>query len=426
MIDSAISYLKKRVDSYEIFYQDLDVLSVSLQGNVPDNVTEGRTAGVGVRVEIKKKIGLASTLNLKNIKECCDAAIKFAKLNDPDPFFVKFPDPQKYVKLKQDKRLFNFGFEEAESYLKKCSGEIKEYKKLKLSLINYTRTHGSTRIVNSEGVDAEETSAVNSRFCEMVMGDISLGFGDEDIVPLKAIKMKEDALRLLQMEKRVQVKTGIMPILFHPEALSQIVAEALHFSFDAENVLLKKSFLGGKIGEQVFDKNISIIDDGLSPEKLHAKSFDDEGTPSQRTTLIEKGVLKGFLYDFYHALREKKKSTGNAIRSIASSPSITPSNFCIGSGKKLNLMKEMDSGLYIKGLMGLHTMNPSTGEFSLNVSEGQVIKNGEMGDGLKEVMIAGNIFELLKDVEIGKKVEYGGQGNYLPHILFPKVNVVGK
>ena len=63
MIESAIAYLKKKVDSYEIFYQDLDVLSVSLQGNVPDNVTEGRTAGVGVRVEINKKIGLASTLN---------------------------------------------------------------------------------------------------------------------------------------------------------------------------------------------------------------------------------------------------------------------------------------------------------------------------------------------------------------------------
>lgn len=428
MIEKVASYLKGRVDSFEIFYEDFDVLSVTMEGKHPDIVSEGITKGIGVRVEMKKKIGMASTLNLNGYKECCDIALKFAKLNNPDKNFIKFQDKQSYKKiLSHDKSLLAFGFEDTKRYLKELVENIEQVNKgLKVSLTNYSKNVANTRIVNSEGVDAERISAVNRRFYEILLDKTSLSFSDESLVPLNAEKARDEAQRVLLMKNAQPVKTGEVQVLMHPEALAALCAESLDFSLDAENVYLKKSLLHNKLGEEVYNKKITFIDDATKQGCINTRAFDDEGTASQVTSLVEKGVLKSFLYDSYYAFLQKKKSTGNAIRGISSSPSIAPSNIFMSPGTKTRsaLLSSIDKGIFVKGMMGLHTMDAATGDFSLTVSEGQYVEKGQIKYGLKETMIAGNFFELLKNVEeVSREVEYAGYGFYLPYLL-GKVRVI--
>ncbi len=428
MIDKIVSYLKGKVDSFEVFYEDLDLLSVNLQKGEPDLVSQGFTQGVSVRVEIKKRLGLASTLNLERYKECCDTAIKFAKINNPDKNFIKFQEKQSYPKVNScEKQLVDFSFEEIKQYLKEVNDTFNE-KKIKTSVTNYTKAVSTTRIVNSEGVDGERKTGVNSRYYELLKGKSSLSCTDESLFPLQSEKAREEVERLQIMENPASVKTSEMQLLLAPEALADLFAEALFFSFDAENVHLKKSFLTGKIGKQVFDKSLHIEDNALVPGYLHSRSFDDEGTASQRTELVKNGVVKNFLFDTYYGFLEKKASTANAVRSLASSPSISPSNILLSSGAKSKeqLFSMIDKGVLVRGMMGLHTMDAATGDFSLNVSEGHFIQKGERKHALKETMIAGNFFDILKSVEaLGKKVEHAGHGQYLPYVLLPKVKVIG-
>ncbi len=429
MIEHIEAYLKKKVDSYEIFYENIEVLSVGTQRGQADNVSEGTTEGIGVRVEIKKKIGMASTLNLKRYKECCDTALKFSKINSPDKHFVKFQEKQSYKPIKSlQKSLLNFNFEDAKTFCENVKKEVQKHnKEIKIPITNYTKLLSHIHIINSEGVDAERISGINSRFHELLLGENSLGFSDESLSPLDPLKVAPEVNRLLLLKKKSNIHTGIMPILLHPEALSDLMSESLHFSFDAENIFFKKSILASQLGERVFDKKISLTDDATLPGYIHSRSFDDEGAASQKNILIEKGVVKNFLYDSYYAHAAKKKSTANASRTVTSTPTISPSNLLLSPGTSSHeeLLRTIDRGVYVKGLMGLHTMDASTGDFSLNISEGQLIEKGELKGSLRKTMIAGNFFTLLKEVEaLGEKIEYTGQGHYLPHLLAKNVKVI--
>ena len=427
MMGEVEDYVKGKVDAYEIFYEKSDVMSVSLQGNNPDNVSEGISDGLGVRVVLGKKIGLASTLNLSRFKECCDTAIKIAKLNNPDHHFVKFQEKGKYSEVKENKELASFGFEEIKKYLEDLRSEVKDAdKKTKIASANYTRALGECRIKNSEGVDVEWQTAFNSRYCELVQGKNALGFTDEAVVPLVPKKVAEEVKRFLLMRKKKKVGSGMMEVVMHPEAFADLLASSFHFAVDAENVFLKKSVFWDKVGQKVFDEKLSIVDDALLEGGVRSRKCDDEGAPSRKTVLVEHGKLKGFLYDSYYGHLESKGSTGNSMRSVASSPSIGPSNLIVGQGDRSTeeVLSSVKKGLYVKRMMGLHTVDSASGDFSLAVAEGQLLEKGEVKEGVKGTMIAGNLYELLKSVELGKERMYGGDGHYIPHVL-TRMRVIG-
>ena len=217
-----------------------------------------------------------------------------------------------------------------------------------------------------------------------------------------------------------------MEVVMHPEAFADLLASSFHFAVDAENVFLKKSVFWDKVGQKVFDEKLSIVDDALLEGGVRSRKCDDEGAPSRKTVLVEHGKLKGFLYDSYYGHLESKGSTGNSMRSVASSPSIGPSNLIVGQGDRSTeeVLSSVKKGLYVKRMMGLHTVDSASGDFSLAVAEGQLLEKGEVKEGVKGTMIAGNLYELLKSVELGKERMYGGDGHYIPHVL-TRMRVIG-
>ena len=430
MIDKIQQYLKSKTDCYEIYYEDADKLKIYINKNKIDFATESRTEGVTVRVCKDKKLGMATTTNLSKYKECIDSALKIAKLNNNDGKFINFQSKLKASNAKgYNQKLLNQSAEELNIYLKDFISNIKKKdKNILLSDGAYSRYVGNARIINSEGVDAEKKSASNQIVDELILKDESIWAFDESKLPLNPKTVDEHADRLLSMLNSKKTKTEDIQLIFHPEALQSLMSHAFAYSVSAENVQNNRSFFTGKLNQQVFDKKITIRDNGTEKDLMGTEPFDDEGTPSQNTGLIANGMLNNVLHNTYTASQENAKSTGNCARSPGMIPSISTTNLIMEKGAKSfdKMLSEVKKGIYVRNLMGVHTMSEVTGEFSLGATEAHLIENGKIKHALKDTMIAGNFFDLMKDITlIENKLSHAGSGFYLPHVLSPKIKVIG-
>ncbi|NLC77635.1 MAG: TldD/PmbA family protein, partial [Clostridia bacterium] len=156
----------------------------------------------------------------------------------------------------------------------------------------------------------------------------------------------------------------------------------------------------GKLGTQVCSSFISIIDDGALPGAIMSAPFDGEGVSTGRTALIEKGTLKNFLHNSYTATKDGVTSTGNAVRSFKSTPEVGTTNFFIeaGSVSRDELLSGIEQGFYVTEVMGMHTANPISGDFSVGAS-GLWIEKGKLTKAVRGVAIAGNLLSLLEQVD---------------------------
>ncbi len=200
----------------------------------------------------------------------------------------------------------------------------------------------------------------------------------------------------LQSIRPQPIPSGKMPIVLDPLAVGSIVASAVTVS--AEDAQHDRSFMTGKIGEQIAVHEFTMVDDGLLPGGLDTSPFDAEGVPSQQTPLVNKGVFESYLYDSYTAHKEGRKSTGNASRGdFRQPPSISPTNLVIASGSDKSVVADVRRGIYIKATGDRPNM--STGEFSGLVYAGFAIENGELTHALKQTNIGISVLDLLKQID---------------------------
>lgn len=170
--------------------------------------------------------------------------------------------------------------------------------------------------------------------------------------------------------------------------------------FSAENGFKAKSPLTGKLGQSMASPILTIVDDGLMPGRIASSYYDAEGVPTRKTVVVDKGTFQSYLYNTGYALKLGAESTGNASRvSYKTPPAISPSNLYILPGKtdKNGLVKLIDHGLYVLNVMGMHTANPVSGDFSLGV-QGILIEKGELTKPVKGITLTGNLIDFLNNI----------------------------
>ncbi|HLN89948.1 MAG TPA: TldD/PmbA family protein, partial [Candidatus Binatia bacterium] len=232
---------------------------------------------------------------------------------------------------------------------------------------------------------------------------------------------KEAAKMALSALKTNSVETKSGKVILTQFALQDLLSYTLVNAIKADSVQRGQSPFTGKIGEKVASENLTIYDDGLFAGGLRTGIFDGEGVPHQKTAVIEKGVLRNFLYDYYSAKKDGKESTGNASRAgYLSTPGIDTSNFHIIPGNKTSdeMIDEVDDGLIVYYLQGAHSSNPVSGEFSVVATPAWKIKNGEITHCSRGVMLAGNIFELVKNISV-----VGGNERQMGQLISPWIRV---
>ena len=213
----------------------------------------------------------------------------------------------------------------------------------------------------------------------------------------------ERTLRRLGARK---VTTQDVPVVFDPDMAASLLRSVCG-AVSGSAIYRGASFLVGKLGQQVAAPGVTVVDDGRMRGSLGSRPFDGEGLPTRRTMVIENGVLASYLLDTYTGRKLGFASTGNASRSLGQRPTVGPMNFYFQPGTESPeaMIRSVDRGLYVTEMIGFG-VNLVNGDYSRG-AVGIWIENGELAYPVEEITIAGNLKNMLQDIEmVGNDLEW--------------------
>ncbi len=407
-IDKIISIGERNGFEVEVFLSKSEDVEIELDGDNFDNVSYDSFFGIGVRVIKNGKVGFAYSNKLDNnlIYEAMNNLV-------PDEH-VQFSQVAKYPSVEG---LFSSDLLDLSEdiIMEDLIGMMDILKESNITITGggISKSYEYVRIINTNGVDIEEEFTTYSGSIGGIKnGETAYEYGvKRDYFDITEIGNKVvELISLSENSKKIDFKGNIV---LSPETLKSLLGYTLIPSFNAENVQRNRSVLCNKLGEMVFNNCITIHDDGIIDEGIGSSISDGEGTPSQKTTLVKNGILKNYLYDIKRGNIDGKKSTGNGGRSYNSLPSITTSNIIIEPYEKLD---NVDKYLYVNRIIGSHTSNPISGDFSVEISNGYIVKNGDVIP-IKRGMLSGNIFSIFKEAIPLDNVEV--RGSFIsPPVMF--------
>lgn len=409
----------------EVFLLHNRELSIEVVGGQVDTLKEAEEMGLGLRVIKDSRLGFAFTSDLspKALQDVVEDAVRICSYTSPDQYQALPRGPVSYPSLEVfDPVIFQTTIEEKIEMARQAEKAARAHDQ-RISVIEragYEDGESHCLILNSRGINAYARGNYCGNFVFAVAqedGDAQTGFSMSikqrlsDLNP--AAVGQEAAHNAVRSLHARSAPSGRIPCIMEPYVATRflgIIAQMV----DAEAVQKNKSLFRGRLGQKVGSTVLSLVDDGTYPEGIGSFPFDSEGVPSQRTELIREGQLTGYLYDTYTANRDNTTSTGNGQRgSFRGLPSVGSTNLMIEPGTMSldELMSDIPYGFYITEVMGMHTANPISGEFSVGAA-GLLIEKGRLSVPVRGVTIAGNILQLLEQIEaVGNDLRFfGGRG----------------
>lgn len=429
----ALGYTTKAgADEAEIYCISGRSVTIDVQKDEIDLAKESLISGIGIRAIVKGAVGFSSTNDPSRVEEACILAVKSARVRKGDPEWSGLPGKKERPTVRDilDRRLVNIDIESCIEHTARMIEGSKSIPSVSPTSGNFMSLNSTTLILNSNGVEVEEDDTfVNASIDTSTKGpEISTGseFDASRMLDIDFYKIGKDAALLASRSQNgVSAGTGDMTVLLEPLAFSDILENTFLTSLNADNVQKGRSALSGKMGSMIAHEELSLIDDGTLSGGIGTSSTDDEGTPSGINELVKNGTLKSFIYDCYTAGKEKRESTGNAVRgSFTSTPSISVRNLIVDYPRS-DILGETKTGVIVNSVIGAHTANPISGDFSVEARNSFLIKDGEVASPIKSMMISGNIFELLKNID-GAGKDIRRLGNVItPTLRVSKLKVIG-
>lgn len=428
--DDALKFALKYSDNVEVYVEKENSMDIDIQKNMVSFAKEDFSYGIGVRIIVEGKMGFSYTTNIDKINETVENAVFNSKSNIADENFV-LAQKSKYEEVKGilDKKIESLQIEEYLEFAKTMVNAVEDAN-CEPTSGGVSAGYGETLILNSNDVYCHDKSSVFSGFIAVNAeenGEISTAYEGKssrnyDVDPLwiaeNASKIARDSL------KGESIETKDIDVLLDYRAASGLLGSFIN-ALNADNVQRGRSIFANEIGNEVVSSALNIYDDGTHDGGLGSSKCDGEGTPSQKTPIIEDGVLKNFIYDLYTAKKGNTESTGNGMRaSFADMPAVSLSNFIL-EFKDLVEIPEIEEGVLVTDVLGAHTANPISGDFSVEANNAFKIENGEIRDPVKKAMLSGNIFGLMKDAS-GVSGEIRQMGPFvIPRILARDLRVIG-
>ncbi len=428
-----LTELKKKSEQVEVVELQSEKTSVEYEANQLKTCTITETRGTAVRVIRKGRLGFAASSDGQAMDKLAVNALESAAYGDQVTF--SFPDIQPAQAVQTFDpiiadlpipRLVEMGREILDLVL-----QVEPQARCNISM---DRTLVSVNVRNQTGLDISfKTSPLAVGFeIHRIEGDDILILYDQFGTTLWDDNYLDFARRLVhKLEQARSITTlqpGKMPVLFAPNG-TLALGLPLSLGLNGKEVLKGTSPMKGRIGEKLFDEKITLLDDGTIDGKFASSAYDDEGVPRRRNMLVEKGVLKGFIYDLKTAAKSGASSTGNAARSLFNPPDPSLTNFIIQPGETSlkDILSGIDQGILVEDLLGLGQGNIISGAFSNPLALAFKIEKGEIVGRVKDLSIAGNIYDLLKNVAaISQESQWVYNTFHSPYILIPEMNVAGK
>jgi TldD protein len=437
----------------DIYIERRETTSIMLEDDRIEKVITGLDAGIGIRLVSGGKTSyaysndfsrdvlsdLAGTVASAASSPFRDIAVNM-KTRRPDTVFaVKNPPggvpmSSKILMVKTGNKISR-GFD----------------KRIKQSTVTYRDSIQNVTVFTSEGLLTEEERVYTTAMVQVVAadGDVVqtgyesaggyIGFELLDGTVMEEIS-RAAARRAITALKARRVPGGRMPVIISSEAGGTMIHEAIGHGLEADLAGRGLSVYAGKTGQMVASQKVTVVDDATLQGKRGSFSFDDEGTPSRRTVLVENGLLKGYMYDRLNAAENGVASTGNGRRESYECkpiPRMTNTLIVPGAADPEDVVRSVQRGLLVKK-MGGGQVNTVTGDFVFEVQEGYLIENGEPDMPVRGATLVGNGPEVLKSIDLvasdlgfsigtcGKDGQGVPVSDAMPTIRIPEIVVGGE
>jgi len=398
--------------------------SASVRMRSLETLKDAGSRGAGLRVLLGRQVGSSYTSDLSSegLRKLVDSALEIAAISTEDPH-AGLPDPSELGSLAGDLQLYSDDVSrvdtqqridqalEAEDAALSADPRITNSEGASFDAYNGARAFANSRgFVGSYRMSSCSLSATPvARQGESMERDYWYSYA-RSYAKLESPasigrRAAERALRRLGSRK---VPTQKVPVIFDQLTARSLLSNIFE-AVDGESIYRKASFLAGKLGERIASENVTIIDDSTIPGLFGTSPFDDEGVPTRRTVVIDRGVLSSYLLNTYTARKLGLRTTGNAARGITGNASVGHGNLFLQKGERSpqEIIRGIGKGLYVTELIG-SGVNTVTGDYSRGAA-GLWIENGELAYPVSEITIASTLQQMLMDItSIGSDLEFRG------------------
>lgn len=431
----------------EAFVLDSHIRSVYIEGSLPRLVDDKTEKGIGIRAFVQKRVGFSSGVvsNAESAEQVVDEALSIAKTTKEDPSFLSLPQGGNISGEIRDVFCEETSQMTSEEIVAAAMTAVKAAEKnkgVKLPLGMIRLAEYSFQVSNSLGVDFSHKGTMIFLYftAKATRGDVA-GEGVEKRWSTKfstidfervGTSIAKKALRTLESKAFKGKMEGIAVI--DPVETAGLL-DSIQFATSAEQVNKGRSPWSGKIGAEVANQHVTIVDDGTLPSGIRSAVADDEGVKTTRKPIISNGVLKSYIYDSYNANIAGVKPSGNGFRRGTRSIEGTfmfpincaYSNMVVEPSKQSReqMIGKIDKGVLIERFASPE-VNPITGGFGCEVRDATLIEGGQLGNHIKHALLIGNIYEQLKNVvSIGNDVKFVGD-TVLPTMAFSGTTLIGQ
>ena len=434
-LEKVLSSARGEAEQAEVFSASARATTVQFEANELKQVQSRESSSIALRIFREGKIGFAIASGGGDWEALVDMAEETSQFGSPANF--QFPSSHDYSETHIfDPEVEKIAMDRIVEIGRELIGRVKRHTPDILCDVQITKGTSSVSLINSQGGEGGYDKSFFGLGLEGILvrdTDILWVEDSESSCRSDLIGIDELADRVVwQLEmarKRATVPTKLLPIIFTSQGVASALLSPLVLAFNGKAVLEGASPLRDKLGEQVFDKKLSLWDDATVAYGVGSYPFDDEGVPSQRLPLVANGVVTSFLYDLQTAALAGTRSTGNGRRAGGGSPSPAISSLVLEKGAMSfqGMVKDMKEGLIVEEVIGAEQGNILGGDFGGNVLLGYKVENGEIVGRVKDTMIAGNVYQVLKELPgIGQAARWVGGTLQTPPLYCSDVSVTTK
>ncbi|MEG0771569.1 MAG: TldD/PmbA family protein [Clostridia bacterium] len=440
LIDKLFELGKQRgLEDMEVSYANGTSFSLRVFKNELDDYSLSESDVLSFRGLFNGKMGYSYTEKVyeTSLELIVDGAIENAKIISSDDEVEIFAGSKQYKEVNSYNPKLNEVSElEKIEFAKKAEKTAYSLDK-RVSTVqssNYADESEESIICNTKGLSLHNKANIAFAYIGVVVkegDDIKSKYAfrcGRDFSKFDAEKMAKEAVQeAVSMLGAKSIKSGSYPVIIRNETMGDLL-QAFIGIFSAENVQKDLSLLKGKLNEQIASNKLTLVDDPFMEDGLASRSYDSEGAACTFKNVIENGVLKTYLYNLKTAKKAGVETTGNSVGGSR----IAPSNFYIQKGDITldEIISTINNGLLITNLDGLHAgLDAVSGDLSLSAS-GYQIENGKIKRPVEQITIAGNFFEMIKNIEeIGNDLKFGTpDASYIgcPSVKFKSLAVAGE
>jgi len=425
IVEKIVQKAMQQADSAQAIMSKRETSAVDFENDKLKSAESSQRTNINLKVIVKGKVGVSSTTDPEDVDGIVARALEAAEFGSEAHF--DFPEPQELEPVKVfDPNLLPLDKPEMILMGQQMMEMIKAYNPeilagadvhKNITKFEYANSKGATYTNESTnfsvGTGGQLTRGTDILFASYGIGQKNREVDTEDIAT-RAIEYFRMA------EEIVPIASGEMPVIFTPRGLIALLL-SLGLAIDGKNVFLGASPLQEKLGQQIADHRFTLIDDPSVDFGARTSAVDNEGIPRQVMPIIEEGILKNFIYDLDTAGRAGTHPTGHG-----SSRSLTNLVLSAGDISVEDMIQSTQQGLLVHSFLGLGQGNPINGEFSVNLFLGYKIEKGKVVGRVKDVMLAGNAFEALKNIDAISQDREWISGPYTRYSgLFPYIKVKG-